>query len=263
VRQAEHGQHNPLAPVLVIVNADDLGMSRQVNEAIFSLMERGRLTSASLLANAPATDEAIQRLSQFPHCSFGAHLNFTEYEPLSNCPDLNELLDGDGKFRPLPAGFRFNVRKLRAIHTELKTQIEKLLGQGVALTHLDSHMNVHLRPSLFPVIKSLQQAYRIRIIRIKENLDHSPERVRLKTKIRRFVFNWAMRRVSSSVTVDAATELATFISIASRQTPTYETVEASAHPGNPYYPHDTELLLSPWEKQLSFPVRLASFHQLV
>ena len=236
-------------------------MSHEVNEAIFSLMERGRLTSASLLANAPATDEAIQRLSQFPYCSFGAHLNLTEYEPLSDSPGLKELLDPYGKFQPLPADFRFSLGNLRAIHTELKTQIEKMLSRGVALTHIDSHMNIHLRAPLFPVIKRLQHEYRIRIIRIKENLE--PSRLRLKTKVKRFVYNWAMRQFSGSATVDAASELSTFIEVASRQNPTYRVVEASVHPGNPYYPHDKDLVLSPWEKQLGFPVRLASFHQLV
>ena len=261
MKPTERERHNPLAPVLVIVNADDLGMSRQVNEAIFSLMERGRLTSASLLANAPATDEAIQRLSEFPHCSFGAHLNLTEYEPLSKAPGLKELLDPSGRFQPLSGDFRFRLATLRAMHTELKTQIEDLLTKGVALSHIDSHMNTHLRAPLFPVVKSLQQQYRIRIIRIKENLE--PSRMQLKTRIKRSVYNWAMRRFSGSITVDAASELCTFIDVASRQAPTYATVEASAHPGNPYYPKDTELLLSPWEKKLCFPVRLASFHQLI
>jgi chitin disaccharide deacetylase len=79
----------------VIVNADDLGMSREVNEAIFDLMARGRVTSASLLANAPATEEAIRTIPKFPQCSFGAHLNITEYEPLCRAADLLGLLDGE------------------------------------------------------------------------------------------------------------------------------------------------------------------------
>src|SRR5215510_14305421 len=96
----------------VIVNADDLGMSREVNEAIFDLMARGRVTSASLLANAPATEEAIRTIPKFPHCSFGAHLNITEYEPLCRSANLLGLLDGEGKLRPIPAGFRFTPTTL-------------------------------------------------------------------------------------------------------------------------------------------------------
>src|SRR5262245_43470654 len=110
--------------MLVIVNADDLGMSREVNEAIFALMARGRVTSASLLANAPATEEAIRTIPKFPQCSFGAHLNITEYKPLCRAADLLGLLDGEGKMRPLRPGFRFTPTTLRAIHLEFNAQIQ-------------------------------------------------------------------------------------------------------------------------------------------
>lgn len=52
--------------VQIIVNADDLGISYEVNEAIFDLMSRGRITSANLLANAPATEQAIRTIPKFP-----------------------------------------------------------------------------------------------------------------------------------------------------------------------------------------------------
>ena len=47
-----------MASIAIIVNADDLGMSAAVNEATFDLMSRGRISSATLLANAPAAREA-------------------------------------------------------------------------------------------------------------------------------------------------------------------------------------------------------------
>ena len=45
--------------MLTIINADDLGLSTAVNGAIFDLMEQGHITSSSLLANAPAAEEAV------------------------------------------------------------------------------------------------------------------------------------------------------------------------------------------------------------
>ena len=63
----------------VIVNADDLGMTPETNKAIFESMEQGSVTSATLLANGPFVEEACDQLSRFPHCSFGAHLNVTEF----------------------------------------------------------------------------------------------------------------------------------------------------------------------------------------
>jgi chitin disaccharide deacetylase len=248
--------------VLVVVNADDLGMSRPVNEAIFSLMERGRVTSASILANAPDTEEAIQQTREFPQCSFGVHLNIVEFEPLSNTSGLSGLVGEDGRFRFLPPNFRFSAPILHAIYVEFKTQIERLLLRGVPLTHLDSHTHVHLRPILLPILKCLQVTYGIQGIRIKSSLGATSHHPKFTGELRRSLYNWTMRNAYRSVTVEAGGELCTFIALGSREEVTWRTVEASAHPGNPHYPQDRELLLSPWEEQLRFPVRLVSYYQL-
>jgi chitin disaccharide deacetylase len=255
-------RHGTAGPVLVVVNADDLGMSRSVNEAIFSLMECGRLTSASLLANAPGTEEAIRRTREFPQCSFGAHLNIVEFEPLSGTAGLAGLAGEDGRFRFLPPNFRISAHILYAIYAEFKAQIERLLSRGVTLTHLDSHTNVHMRPILLPILKCLQMTYGIRGIRIKSSLGVPSHHRRFPGGLKRSLYNWTMRHVYRSVTVEAGGELCTFIAVGSREEASWATVEASAHPGNPNYPHDRELLLSPWEEQLRFPVRLVSYHQL-
>lgn len=248
--------------VSVLVNADDFGMSSEVNQAIIHLMRRGRLLSTSLLANAPATMEAVQALQSFPHCSFGVHLNITEYEPLTNAPGLAGLLDGEGKLRHLPAGFHFSLATLRAIYTEFSAQIEKLRSKGVPISHLDSHMHLHLRPALFPVVKALQRTYGIRRIRRRANITLPASPATLRTRLKRFAFDWAMRHTCNSLTTQAGSDLATLISVGSRQPLAFRTVEALAHPGNPYYSGDLQLLLSPWEEELCFPVRLVSYHQV-
>ena len=248
--------------VQVIVNADDLGMSREVNEAIFDLMARGRVTSASLLANAPATEEAIRTIPKFPQCSFGAHLNITEYEPLRRAAELSGLLDGEGKLRPIPPGFRFTLTTLRAIHLEFSAQIQKLLLAGIRVSHLDSHMHLHLRPTLFPLIKILQRTYAIRKIRTRHNLVAAGQHLDWQRRAKTHVYNWAMRHAYNSVTADAGAELATFIAAEWEPHRRFRTVEALAHPGNVYYPGDIAMLLSPWEEALPFPVRLINYHQL-
>ena len=73
----------------LIVNADDLGASDVVNDAIFREIEKGRVTSSTFLANGPGVDKAAKAAKQFPHVSFGVHLNLTEYYPLSGDPALD------------------------------------------------------------------------------------------------------------------------------------------------------------------------------
>jgi predicted glycoside hydrolase/deacetylase ChbG (UPF0249 family) len=164
--------------------------------------------------------------------------------------------------RHLPAGFGFSMTMLRAIYAEWSAQIEKLASNGVPISHLDSHTHIHLRPALFPVIKALQRTYGIRRIRRRHNIPISTEPVRLTARVRRFIYDWSMRHICNSLTTDGETDLTTLISVGSSRHLDFRTVEALVHPGNPYYPGDVGLLLSPWEKNLCFPVRFVSYHQL-
>jgi len=248
--------------VSAVVNADDLGMSSEVNDAIFELMDRRRLTSASLLANAPATLDAVRKLRKFPQCSFGVHLNIVEYKPLGTDPGLSPLLDGEGKLKPVPSGFRFTMGMLRAIHEEFNLQIRRLLSIGVPISHLDSHMHLHLRPALFPVIKALQRTFKIRGVRTKYNLIAAGEPVHWQRTLKTAVYNWAMRHTCHSITADTGSDLSAFVSAQWEPRQRFRTVELLAHPGNPYYPGDTELLLSPWEQELPFRVHFINFYQL-
>ena len=57
---------------LLIVNADDLGATVPVNDAIFSLMDRGLVTSATILANGVAFRDAAARLKNYPAAHSGS-----------------------------------------------------------------------------------------------------------------------------------------------------------------------------------------------
>jgi predicted glycoside hydrolase/deacetylase ChbG (UPF0249 family) len=50
----------------VIVNADDLGMTLGINQAIFDLVHQGVVTSATIMANGPSVEAACERTGTFP-----------------------------------------------------------------------------------------------------------------------------------------------------------------------------------------------------
>src|SRR5689334_5067515 len=86
------------ARLRVILHADDLGISYEVNDAIFDLMQHNMITSASILANGPAFEDAARRSRLFPNCSFGIHLNLTQFGPLSSRQGLQSFLNQNGQF---------------------------------------------------------------------------------------------------------------------------------------------------------------------
>src|SRR3954451_4424037 len=58
----------------LVVNADDFGRSRSINEAVIRAHREGILTSASLMVNEPAYDEAVALARENPQLGVGLHL---------------------------------------------------------------------------------------------------------------------------------------------------------------------------------------------
>ena len=97
----------------LIVTADDFGMSRGVNRGIIEAHRAGILTSASLLVDAAASDDAAALTRDWPTLSVGLHLNLDRHGP-------------------------------EAVPRELERQLARFMALvGTAPTHVDSHHDVH------------------------------------------------------------------------------------------------------------------------
>jgi predicted glycoside hydrolase/deacetylase ChbG (UPF0249 family) len=243
----------------LIINADDLGRTLEVNEAIFALLDLGLVTSATIMANSPFVDRALTNLTRFPHYSFGIHLNVTEFAPLSSQPALASLLDQAGNFSL--GKFREAVlhRNLKqAILTEWSSQVRKLQSRGLAISHIDSHHGVHTDGRLFWVLKHLQRDFGIRRVRIRETIASSPGQLLLRARF----WNAALKLVYSTHTTSGFTDFSTFLEIAPSLAKRCPTVEVMVHPGHPRIAAETPALLSPWREQLPFPVELISYQEV-
>ena len=121
----------------IIINADDLGLSRLVNDEIFSLIANGRITSSTIMANAPATEDALARLSQFPQASYGVHMNCTQFAPLTRDEALKPLLADNGEFKKDWKAARYSGAVRRAVYKEWCAQVEKIMDAAVRISHIE------------------------------------------------------------------------------------------------------------------------------
>ncbi len=83
----------------LVINADDLGLTKGVNDGIFDAHDHGVLTSASLFATAPATADAVTRLRHRPSLGIGCHLTLVDGQPTLSPDRVPTLVAGDGRFR--------------------------------------------------------------------------------------------------------------------------------------------------------------------
>jgi hypothetical protein len=251
--------------VLVIINADDLGASAETNEAIFREIAAGRVTSATILANGPRFDGAVRDVRKFPQCSFGVHLNLTEYEPLTDLGRLRSRLKGG---RELNFGLRyasFGLGELRAVYKELAAQVRRAKQAGIRVSHLDSHHHIHTRFDFLPLVKLLQHEFGILRVRARLNLYPLREPARPAVRLAIPLYNAWLRRLQRTRTTDCMARLAVFIEhLEAGWRPNFRSVELMVHPGlkEPNYQAECELLRGAWLSSLGPGVRLGSFWDL-
>lgn len=141
----------------LIVNADDFGFTRDVNEGIVEAHRNGILTATTLMANGDAFDHALQLAREAPTLDIGCHL---------------VLVQGRSTLDPsrlLPATVKDLIKALLRrdlnIFDELEAQIQKIARAGIRPTHIDTHKHTHLLPPVLDVVARLAYQYRIPWVR--------------------------------------------------------------------------------------------------
>jgi len=247
----------------VIINADDLGMSDEVNDAIFDMMACGSVTSATILANGPQLQSALKKIDLFPHCSFGVHLNADEFVPLSDPGPLASILDESGSFRPRRIRqVKHDRHLLVALTNEFSCQIEKLLSSGVRLSHIDSHHHVHTIPWLFPVLKTVQRKYGIRKVRISRNIFSPSVTVSPAKCWQKDLYNFLLRKLYWTTTVTSFTDLVTFANAVCTRGVSPSSVELVVHPGSQTETQENEILEVIAEEGLPWSGNLINYRML-
>jgi len=154
----------------LVVNADDLGLTVGVNDGIFDAYDHGILTSASLFASAPATEDAIRRSSDRPSLGVGCHLALVDGRPTLPPERVPTLVGEDGQFRsswkPLLAACLRGRVSLVEVERELTAQVDRVRSEGISLTHLDAHKHVHAFPPIFDIVVKLGVRFGIAVVRV-------------------------------------------------------------------------------------------------
>ncbi len=128
---------------LVIVHADDLGMTHSVNAASIKGLETGLVTSASIMVPCPWFPEMADYAKAHPDADLGLHLTLTServfyrWGPVAARDKVPSLVDSNGYFHlNWTAATRVDAKD---VELELRAQIERALAMGVRPTHVDSH----------------------------------------------------------------------------------------------------------------------------
>lgn len=251
----------------IIINADDFGLNACVNDRILELLSFRRITSVSLIANAPAIEDAVKRLPKGTGYSVGVHLNLTEFRPLTppeEFGDLGSLLDEKGSFLGEESlrEKKITLQLREEIYKELALQVERVISLGVKVSHFDSHNHVHTIPALFSVVKRLQRHFSIRKVRTTWNIRPPAQQAPVSIVFKKRLWDLALRTYFHTITTSGFTSFAMFYDLAKTTVLDHDSIELMVHPGHLFFEEETQLLYTDWQNLLPFSTELISYHDL-
>jgi chitin disaccharide deacetylase len=128
---------------LLIVHADDVGMSHSVNAATIKALEDGVVNSASIMVACPWFPEIAEYAKTHPDADFGLHLTLTServyyrWGPVAPREKVASLVDENGYFQH--DWTTATHAEPKEVEQEIRAQIERAYAMGIRPTHLDSH----------------------------------------------------------------------------------------------------------------------------
>ena len=143
-------------PRRLIVNADDFGRSASINAAVLKAHREGVLTTASLMVNEAAVDEAVGMAKENPNLGVGLHLTLVDGHSALSREAIPGLVNEQKElcYCPILAGFKFFFQPgLREqIRKEISAQFERFTMTGLKLDHVNSHHHLHMHPTVIGIL---------------------------------------------------------------------------------------------------------------
>lgn len=158
------------AQALLIVTADDYGLSDGICRAIIEAHTNGVVTATSVLAVGQSFGYGAQRLRDTPSLAVGAHLALVgEDPPILTAAEIPSLVNRRGKF---PLSYRAVVARAALgrvdpadVRREFAAQVATIRAAGLDIGHVDTHQHTHLWPSIARVVVDLARDEGIGVVR--------------------------------------------------------------------------------------------------
>jgi len=158
-------------PPLLIVNADDYGLTEGISRGILHAHREGIVTSTSAIAIGPAYPKVASWLAEEDELGVGVHLAAVgEDPPLLSAREIPSLVGKRGHLCESYSAFiarallgRVNPEELRL---EFTAQLETVQELGIPITHLDAHQHLQLWPSVCSVVIDLATRFDIPAVRV-------------------------------------------------------------------------------------------------
>lgn len=148
---------------------DDFGLSQEINAGLIAIHQKGNLDGVSLMANGEAFEDAAALIQQHPDLDVGLHLTLVELRPVLPAKEVPSLTDREGCFHsdhvPFLKAYLSGKIRLKEVDREIGAQFEKVQRQGIRISRIDSHQQLHMLPGILEIIVKYALKYGVTRIR--------------------------------------------------------------------------------------------------
>ncbi|MBA3973868.1 MAG: hypothetical protein C0504_06575 [Candidatus Solibacter sp.] len=159
--------------VRLIIHADDVGVSHSTNVACLQMLEKGHVSSASVMMPCAWVAQVADWFQRNQAADLGLHMTLTSewktmrWAPVADASKVPGLIDKQGYMWPDVRSVAMNATAAE-VETELRAQIARAQRMGIKFTHLDTHMGtVYARPDFFNVYYNLGREFGVPIMVMK------------------------------------------------------------------------------------------------
>jgi chitin disaccharide deacetylase len=160
----------PADSKLLIIHADDLAIAHSEDSASFEALDKGEVTSASIIVPGPWLAEVADYAKTHPDADLGLHLALTSewktfrWGSVESKDKVPSLLDPAGTFWSLTELVAKNA-KPQEVEREYRAQIQRAMALGIRPTHLDTHMGSALAtPEILAVYVKVAHEFHLPIL---------------------------------------------------------------------------------------------------
>ena len=152
---------------LLILHADDLGVSHSEDSASIYAMEKGSVNSGSIMVPCPWFSEIATYAVKHTKADLGLHLTLTsewqyyKWGPVGGKDNAASLVNSRGYFYD-DLDSLGKMAKPEEVEAELRGQIERAIRFGIQPTHLDAHMgSCFFKKDFLKIYLKLAREYKI------------------------------------------------------------------------------------------------------
>ena len=180
---------------LLIVNADDFGITRGATDAILACHRAGSVTSTTFMSTQPGAAYAASQAEAHERLGVGLHFNLT-LGTAATTSTTSSITAANGAF--------FDRRRLMVravtgridesdVRRELDAQYQAMRDLGLAPTHVDSHQHVHVALPIFRVVSEFSAENRLPL-RLPWRWRGAASSKRLIRQVKEHVMDFGLRR---------------------------------------------------------------------